>query len=199
MERAEVAVLVIDGSQSISEQDMRIIQTVRDSGRALVICFNKWDLVDDERRYYLEREYERELVQVQWAPRINVTARTGWHIDRLVPAIEAALGGLGDPDLHRHAERLPRPPGRRAPAPGARRQAAADPVRHPGPDLARRRSRCSPPASSTPGTSASSSVGCARSSGSSVRRSRSRCGRGRSASADPGNRDKPVSPVTMDG
>ncbi len=93
MERAEVAVLVIDGSQSISEQDMRIIQTVRDSGRALVICFNKWDLVDDERRYYLEREYERELVQVQWAPRINLTARTGWHIDRLVPALDAALGG----------------------------------------------------------------------------------------------------------
>ncbi|MFL6023383.1 MAG: ribosome biogenesis GTPase Der [Marmoricola sp.] len=93
MERAEVAVLVIDGSQSISEQDMRIIQTVRDSGRALIICFNKWDLVDDERRYYLEREYERELVQVQWAPRINVTARTGWHIDRLVPAIESALAG----------------------------------------------------------------------------------------------------------
>jgi len=93
MERAEVAVLVIDGSQSISEQDMRIIQTVRDSGRALVICFNKWDLVDDERRYYLEREYERELVQVQWAPRINITARTGWHIDRLIPALDAALGG----------------------------------------------------------------------------------------------------------
>ena len=93
IERAEVAVLVIDGSQSISEQDMRIVQTVRESGRALVIAFNKWDLVDDERRYYLEREYERDLVQVQWAPRINITARTGWHIDRLVPALEAALEG----------------------------------------------------------------------------------------------------------
>jgi len=93
MERAEVAILVIDGSQSISEQDMRIIQTVRESGRALVIAFNKWDLVDDERRYYLEREYERELVQVQWAPRINITARTGWHIDRIVPALDAALEG----------------------------------------------------------------------------------------------------------
>lgn len=93
MERAEVAILVIDGSQSISEQDMRIIQTVRDSGRALVIAFNKWDLVDEERRYYLEREYERELVQVQWAPRINITARTGWHIDRIVPALDAALAG----------------------------------------------------------------------------------------------------------
>lgn len=93
IERAEVAVLVIDGSQSISEQDMRIIQTVRDSGRALVIAFNKWDLVDDERRYYLDREVERDLVQVQWAPRINVTARTGWHVDRLVPALDRALEG----------------------------------------------------------------------------------------------------------
>ena len=93
IERAEVAVLVIDGSQSVSEQDMRIIQTVRDSGRALVIAFNKWDLVDEERRYYLDREIERDLVQVQWAPRINVTARTGWHVDRLVPALEQALAG----------------------------------------------------------------------------------------------------------
>ncbi|MDP3969192.1 MAG: ribosome biogenesis GTPase Der [Nocardioides sp.] len=93
IDRAEVAVLVIDGGQSISEQDLRIIQTVRESGRALVIAFNKWDLVDEERRYYLEREIERELVQVQWAPRINVTARTGWHIDRLVPALDKALKG----------------------------------------------------------------------------------------------------------
>ena len=93
IERAEVAVLVVDGSQSVSEQDMRIIQTVRDSGRALVIAFNKWDLVDEERRYYLDREIERDLVQVQWAPRINITARTGWHVDRLVPALEKALEG----------------------------------------------------------------------------------------------------------
>jgi len=93
MERAEVAVLVVDGSASISEQDQRIIQTVRESGRALVIAFNKWDLVDEERRYYLDREIERELVQVQWAPRINITARTGWHVDRLVPALDRALEG----------------------------------------------------------------------------------------------------------
>ncbi len=93
IERAEVAVLVIDGSQSVSEQDLRIIQTVRESGRALVIAFNKWDLVDEERRYYLDREIERDLVQVQWAPRVNLTARTGWHIDRLVPALERALEG----------------------------------------------------------------------------------------------------------
>ncbi|MFN8195189.1 MAG: ribosome biogenesis GTPase Der [Nocardioidaceae bacterium] len=93
IDRAEVAVLVLDADQSISEQDVRILQTVRDAGRALVIAFNKWDLVDEERRFYLEREIERDLVQVRWAPRINVTARTGWHIDRLVPALDKALEG----------------------------------------------------------------------------------------------------------
>ncbi|MBF4163802.1 ribosome biogenesis GTPase Der [Nocardioides acrostichi] len=93
IDRAEVAVLVINGGESISEQDVRILQTVREAGRALVIAFNKWDLVDEERRYYLEREVERDLVQVSWAPRINVTARTGWHVDRLVPALDKALEG----------------------------------------------------------------------------------------------------------
>jgi GTPase len=93
IDRAEVAVLVLDGSQPISEQDVRILQTVREAGRALVIAFNKWDLVDEDRRYYLDREIERDLVQVQWAPRINVTARTGWHVDRLVPALDKALAG----------------------------------------------------------------------------------------------------------
>ena len=93
IERAEVAVMVVDASQPLTEQDTRIISTVAETGRALVIAFNKWDLVDEERRYYLDREIERELVQVQWAPRVNITAKTGWHVDRLVRALDAALEG----------------------------------------------------------------------------------------------------------
>ena len=93
IERAEVAVLVVDASKPVSEQDQRIISTVAEAGRALVIAFNKWDLVDEERRYYLDREIERDLVRVQWAPRVNITARTGWHVDKLVPALDAALQG----------------------------------------------------------------------------------------------------------
>jgi len=93
IDRAEVAVVLIDASQPISEQDTRIISTVAEAGRALVIAFNKWDLVDGERRYYLDKEIDRELVRVQWAPRINVTARTGWHVDRLARALDTALDG----------------------------------------------------------------------------------------------------------
>ena len=93
IERAEVVVMVVDASEPVSEQDQRIITSVAETGRALVIAFNKWDLVNEERRYYLDREVERDLVRVQWAPRVNITARTGWHVERLVPALDAALEG----------------------------------------------------------------------------------------------------------
>ncbi|HPU14319.1 MAG TPA: ribosome biogenesis GTPase Der [Aeromicrobium sp.] len=93
IERAEVVVMMIDSSQSISEQDLRILNTIEETGRAVVLAFNKWDLVDDERRYYLEREIERDLVQIPWAPRVNVAAKTGWHVDRLVRALDSALAG----------------------------------------------------------------------------------------------------------
>ncbi len=93
LDRAEVAVVLIDASEPLSEQDVRIIAMVIDAGRALVIAYNKWDLTDEERRRYLEREIDRDLVQVPWALRVNVSARTGRHLERLTPAIEAALAG----------------------------------------------------------------------------------------------------------
>ncbi|ODA90255.1 ribosome-associated GTPase EngA [Leifsonia xyli subsp. xyli] len=91
LEKAEVAVVVLDVSQPISEQDVRIIDLVLESGRALVLAFNKWDLLDDERRRYLEREIEQDLAHVSWAPRVNISARTGRHLEKLVPALERAL------------------------------------------------------------------------------------------------------------
>ena len=93
LDKADVAVVMLDASEPMSEQDLRIISMVVESGRALVIAFNKWDLMDEERRFYLEREIDRQLVQVSWAPRINFSAKTGWHKDRLVPALNAALAG----------------------------------------------------------------------------------------------------------
>ncbi|PWI41802.1 ribosome biogenesis GTPase Der [Streptomyces sp. ICBB 8177] len=93
LEKAEVAVILIDASETLSVQDTRIIQMAIDAGRACVIAYNKWDLLDEERRYYLEREIEQDLVQVQWAPRVNVSASTGRHMEKLVPAIETALAG----------------------------------------------------------------------------------------------------------
>jgi GTP-binding protein len=91
LERAEVAVVLLDVTVPISEQDVRIIDLVLQSGRALVLAYNKWDLLDDDRRRYLEREIEQDLAHVAWAPRVNISARTGRHLERLVPALETAL------------------------------------------------------------------------------------------------------------
>jgi GTP-binding protein len=91
IEKAEVAVVLVDASVKMTEQDTRVISQVVEAGRALVIAYNKWDLMDEDRRPFLEREIDKDLVQVQWAPRINFSAKTGWHTDRLVPALERAL------------------------------------------------------------------------------------------------------------
>ena len=91
LEKAEVAIVVLDVSEVISEQDIRIIDLVLESGRALVLAFNKWDLLDDDRRRYLEREIEQDLAHVAWAPRVNMSAKTGRHLEKLVPALELAL------------------------------------------------------------------------------------------------------------
>jgi GTP-binding protein len=92
LDRAEVAVVLIDASEPLTDQDLRILTMVIDAGRALVIAYNKWDLTDEERRQYLEREIDRQLYSARWAPRANISAATGRHVDRLVPAIEQALG-----------------------------------------------------------------------------------------------------------
>ncbi|MFV0461165.1 MAG: ribosome biogenesis GTPase Der [Actinomycetales bacterium] len=91
LEKAELALVLIDAGQTLTEQDTRVISMAVEAGRAVVIAYNKWDLVDEERRRYLEREIEVDLVQVRWAPRVNVSARTGRHVDRLVTAFDIAL------------------------------------------------------------------------------------------------------------
>src|SRR5690348_2101727 len=91
IEAAEVAIVLLDASEPISEQDQRIISMVIDAGRALVIAFNKWDLVDEDRRYQLNKEIDRELKRVPWAVRVNVSALTGRAVDKLAPALRTAL------------------------------------------------------------------------------------------------------------
>lgn len=91
LERCEVAVVVLDASEPITEQDLRVITMVEEAGKAMVIVMNKWDLVDEDRRIALDREIDRHLDQVEWAQRVNIAAKTGWHRDRLAPALRTAL------------------------------------------------------------------------------------------------------------
>lgn len=91
IDAAEVAVVLLDASEVISEQDQRILTMVTEAGRALVLAFNKWDMVDADRRHFLDKEVERELRRIQWALRVNISAKTGRAVDKLAPAMRQAL------------------------------------------------------------------------------------------------------------
>ena len=91
IEAAEVAVVLIDAAEPISEQDQRVLTMVTEAGRALVIAFNKWDLMDPDRRYFLDKELERDLKRIPWALKVNISAKTGRSVDRLAPALRQSL------------------------------------------------------------------------------------------------------------
>jgi GTP-binding protein len=91
IETAEVAIVLLDAHEPLSEQDLRVLTMVVESGRACVLAFNKWDLVDEDRRNEMVRELERGLVRVPWADRVNISALTGRAVHKLAPALRTAL------------------------------------------------------------------------------------------------------------
>lgn len=93
IEEADVAMVLLDASQPLASADIRIIEEVISAGRALVLVNNKWDLLDEERRHDLEREWDLQLSHVDWAPRVNLSAKTAWHTNRIQGALAQALAG----------------------------------------------------------------------------------------------------------
>ncbi|MEY8565556.1 bifunctional cytidylate kinase/GTPase Der [Corynebacteriaceae bacterium 7-707] len=91
IDSSEVAIFLVDASEPIAEQDQRVLRMILDSGRALVIAYNKWDMVDEERRDELEREIDQQLAHVPWARRVNISAKTGRALQKLEPAMIEAL------------------------------------------------------------------------------------------------------------
>jgi GTP-binding protein len=91
IQAAEVAVVLLAADEVVSEQDQRVITQVIDAGRALVIAFNKWDVLDEDRHAQLEREIERDLSRIKWASRVNISAKTGRGVDKLAQHLRAAL------------------------------------------------------------------------------------------------------------
>ncbi|MPZ89981.1 MAG: ribosome biogenesis GTPase Der, partial [Nitriliruptorales bacterium] len=91
LDRAAVALLVIDASEPIGEQEQRLVRQIMDAGRGLILLLNKWDLVDEERREWIDRERDRLLRFVDWAPLVRTAATTGRGINRLLPAVDAVL------------------------------------------------------------------------------------------------------------
>ncbi|TFV46227.1 ribosome biogenesis GTPase Der [Blastococcus sp. TF02A-35] len=91
IQAAEVCVVLLAADEVISEQDQRVITQVVEAGRALVLAFNKWDTLDEDRHMQLEREIERDLAHVKWATRVNISASTGRGVGKLADHLRAAL------------------------------------------------------------------------------------------------------------
>ncbi len=90
LEAAEVAVLLIDSSEGITDQDLALIGHVLDAGRALVIAANKWDGLDAYQRQQCRSGLERRLDFVAWSKTVFVSALHGSGLRELMRAVDRA-------------------------------------------------------------------------------------------------------------
>jgi GTP-binding protein len=91
LERADVAVLMVDATEGVTHQDQRIAREIVDAGVGLVIVLNKWDALDEEQREINERSLPDRFFFVGWAPVLRMSAKTGARIQRLGGALEMVL------------------------------------------------------------------------------------------------------------
>ena len=119
IERAEVALLLIDATQGITSGDLGIAGTIWELGRAAVVVVNKWDLLDDDARRRLEEQWPRLQELLAEPLRVNVSATTGRGVAKVLPAVVQVLAGfharLGTGEVNRLFEQAVRahsPPSR---------------------------------------------------------------------------------------
>jgi GTPase len=90
LDRAELALLVIDATEGITRQDQRLAERVDAAGNPVVVLLNKWDLLDAESKQRVRAQLPNMLGFVSYAPALEVSARTGANLRRLYPALASA-------------------------------------------------------------------------------------------------------------
>jgi GTP-binding protein len=105
IERAQVAVLLVDAAAGVTSGDLAIAGAIWELGRAAVVAVNKWDLLDEEARERLELSWPRLDELLSGPPRVNISATGGRGVDKLFPAIDAVLASyrlsLGTGEVNR--------------------------------------------------------------------------------------------------
>lgn len=86
VDRSDICVLVIDGTEGVTEQDTKIAGYAHDNGKAIIIAVNKWDIVDKDHMSY--REFEKDIREtlgfMSYAPIVFISAKTGQRVKKLL-------------------------------------------------------------------------------------------------------------------
>jgi GTP-binding protein len=95
LERVDACILVIDAAEGVTGHDQRIAEEIVSTGRGCVVALNKWDLRKGEEeadRDRAERKSAERLRFLPWAEQKRVSAKTGRGLEKLLPAVEVAVG-----------------------------------------------------------------------------------------------------------
>jgi len=90
IEHCQVAVVMLDAGEGVTDQDASVLGYALDAGRALVVAVNKWDGQSDYQRQQAESLLERKLIFVDWAERVRISAKHGTGLGELFKAIHRA-------------------------------------------------------------------------------------------------------------
>lgn len=93
VDRSDVVLMVIDGSQGLTDQDKRIVGYAHEQGKGIVLVVNKWDLVEKDHKTQKEMEdkFKGELLFLAYAPMIFVSAVTGQRVGQIMETVHAVV------------------------------------------------------------------------------------------------------------
>lgn len=105
IEDANVAILVVDAQEGITEQDAHVAAYILDAGRALVVAINKWDGLKEDERDWIKREIDRKLMFLDFAKFHYISALRKKGLPELLTSVDvafkAAMAKLPTPQLTR--------------------------------------------------------------------------------------------------
>lgn len=93
IERADVVILLIDAVEGITDQDQKIAALIRENNKSAIVCFNKWDMVEepDRRLKYLLNEFQIKLPHLSYAPVLTISGLEKKRVTKLFPLIDEIL------------------------------------------------------------------------------------------------------------
>jgi GTP-binding protein len=91
LDKADVALLVIDASEGVTAQDQRLAERVDGAGCPILVLMNKWEVLDQEQKDEVMYQVSQRLHFLGESPILRISARTGQGVHRLIPALEAAI------------------------------------------------------------------------------------------------------------